>query len=542
MSVFMSPGVYSLEKDVSNIVSGVATASAALVGYSGKGDVENIKLITNTQQFIGEYGEPDPSTGHYFHYSALAFLEQGRVLQCLRVDNGALYGGVSIMKSDSSEVNEELSAGLSSRAFSAESGLDDDVVFQIVGVNPGVWNDKIGIIISDVKGGSETVATDQYTFVIDVYHQDSDGNWSQVETWKVSRKIKIDGFGKQLYLEDRVNGVSKYIWILDSDLADTVLPLEQEDSLTFASGSDGSDITASELIAGWDNFINPDKIDVRILINGGETAVTVQNKMKSVAETRADCFAILDVPWASLASVEDTVTFRNTTQNFDSSYCSDFAGWGRIYDIYNDMLIDVPPSGYVAAQCAYNDAVGKPWTAPAGKTRGRLNILGVYGPGGRLVYTAGERDTLYTAGINPIQTFEGEGNLIYGQKTLQSKGSALNRINVRRSLIVMEKSMAIAMRDFVFEPNDSLTRFRVEAMLNEYFSRLAAEGAFQTEGGDFGYNVVCDESNNATVIIDDNQLNVDVFVKPSRAAEFIQLRTISTSTGTSFEELMARGI
>lgn len=542
MSIFLSPGVYSLEKDISNIITGVATASAALVGYSAKGDVENIKLITNTQQFIDEYGEPDPSTGHYFHYAALAFLEQGRVLNCLRVVNGALYGGVDIMKSDSEELNSAFSVGLSSRTFSAGSGLDNDIAFQVVGVNPGVWNNKIGITIADVKTGSDLVPTDQYTFVINVYSQDDDGNWSQVESWKVSRKSKLDGFGKQLYLEDRINGVSKYIWVLDSSLADTVLPLEQSTRLEFESGSDGSDITSSELITGWDEFINPDRIDVRILINGGETAVAVQSKIKTVAETRADCFAILDVPWDSLASVEDTVTFRDTTQNFDSSYCGDFAGWCRIYDAYNDYLIDVPPSGYVAAQFAYNDSVGKPWTAPAGKTRGRLNVLGVYGPSGKLVYTLGERDTLYSSEINPIQTFEGEGNLIYGQKTLQSKSSALSRINVRRSLIVIEKSLAISLRDFVFEPNDELTRFRVEALVDEYLGRLSAEGAFQTEGDDFGYSVVCDETNNPSSVIDSNEMRLDVFLKPSRAAEFIQLRTIVTSTGASFAELTAKGI
>lgn len=542
MSIRISPGVYSIENDISEVITGISTSSAALVGYSAKGDVDNVKLITNTQQFIDEYGEPDPSSGHYFHYSALAYLAKGRVLQCLRVTNGALYGGVNIVKSDSAETNSAFTVGRSTKTFSVDSGLDDETVFQIVGTNPGAWNNDVGVIISDVKTGSDPVATDQYTFVIKVYSKDSDGVWLKVEEWKVSRKTKVDGFGKQLYLESRINGVSKYISVLDSELSDTVLPLAQETRLEFDGGSDGSEISSTELIAGWDNFINPSKIDVRILINGGETATAVQSKIKTVAETRLDCFAILDVPWDSLASVTETTTFRNSTQNFDSSYCGLFAGWPRIYDIYNDELVDVPPSGYVAAQFAYNDSVGKPWTAPAGKTRGKLDVQAIYGPTGKLVYTEGERDTLYAAGVNPLQTFEGEGHLIYGQKTEQSKTSALSRINVRRSLLVMEKTISVALRDFIFESNDEVTRFRVEALLNTYLDGLSADGAFQTESGDSGFMVVCDETNNTPTVIDSNEMRVDVFVKPVRTAEFIQLRTIITSSGASFEELIARGI
>lgn len=543
MTIFLSPGVYSNEKDISDVVTNIATASAALVGYSVKGSVDEIKLITNDQQFIDEYGKPDPDSGHYFHYAALAYLARGSSLYCLRVVNGALYGGVNIMHKTSVEKsNDAFSTGKMSKVFSASTGLISDVVMQIVGINPGIWNNKTGITISDVKDGSDPVPTDQYTFIIHVYREDDDGNWSEVESWKVSRKRKYDGFGKQLYLEDKINGVSKYIYVLDSNLADNLLPKEQVARLEFESGSDGSEISFSELVAGWDEFKNPDEIDVRILINGGETDVSVQTEIKSIAESRADCIAVLDVPWSSLSSATAMIAFRNTTQNFDSSYCALYTGWVKIYDRYNDILIDVPPSGYVAAQYAYNDLVGNPWMAPAGKTRGMLNVLGVTGSTGKLVFTEGERDALYTDGINPLQTFKGEGHVIWGQKTLQRKGSATNRVNVRRLLIILEKSMAISLRPFVFEPNDEITRFRVEALLNDYLEKLSSRGAFQTEGEDFGFHVVCDETNNRSVDIDNNELHVDVFVKPSRAAEFIQLQTVVTSTGASFEELVARGV
>jgi len=535
MSVFLSAGVYVSEKDISDIVPNIATASAALVGYSAKGSIDDIVLVTNDQQFISEYGEPVP--GEYFHYSALAYLAKGNTLYCLRVEKDALYGGVNIMSSVSGEDNAAILAGQAASSYSPGSSLEDDVAFQILGANPGVWDNKIGIKISDIKDGSDPVPTDQYTFKIAVYYQNDDGNYELVESWKVSRKEKIDGFGKALYLEDRINGVSKYIVVADSALANTAVPKVQAARLDMKQGSDGSAITSSELVAGWDEFINPAVIDIRLLLNGGETEVDVQTKMKTVAEARADCIAILDMPSASLNSIADMVTFRETTQNFNSNYCALYSPWLKIYDSYNDKLIEVPPSGYVAAQMAYNDYVGKPWTAPAGFNRGKLDVINT-----TYIFTEGERDSLYQTEINPIQTFRGEGTVIWGQKTEQTKSSALDRVNVRRLLIVIEKAMAISLRSFLFEPNNEITRFRVEALLDEYLDKLSSQGAFQTEGGDEGYHVVCDETNNTPGIIDSNELHVDVFVKPSRAAEFIQLQTIVTKSGASFEELIARGV
>jgi hypothetical protein len=538
MPVFLSPGVFVQERDISDIVPRVASASAALVGYSVKGSTTDVVLVTDDQQFIEQYGEPTTTGGHYFHYAALAYLSKGNTLYCLRVVNGALWGGVNIMASSSAESNAALTTGRSTAVFLADSGLDSDILFQVVGANPGVWNDRIGIIVENIKDGSEEVVTDQYTFEIVVYYQNDDGAYEEVERWKVSRKEKVDGFGKDLYLEDKVNGISKYIMLLDNTgLADTVVPKAQATRLDLASGSDGSDPSDAAYVSAWDEFSNPSDIDIRILINGGETGITVQDKMRTVAEARMDCIAVLDFPWASVQSVTDMATFRSTTQNFNSNYCALYGPWVQIFDSYNDKLIYVPPSGYVAAQMAYNDQVADPWDAPAGFNRGQLDVTAP-----NYIFTEGERDTLYPQQINPIQLFRGEGTVIWGQKTLQKKSSALSSVNVRRLLIVIEKAMAISLRTFLFEPNDEVTRFRVKALLDSYLENLSSQGAFQREGGDDGFHVVCDETNNTPAVIDDNQLNVDVFIKPIRAAEYIKLQSIITTTGASFEELIARGV
>jgi len=527
MGIYLSPGIYVRERDLSNVIPNLSTTVAALVGYSSQGNVDEIVLITNSQQFIQEFGEPE--VGQYFHYSALAFLEKGNRLYCQRVVNGALYGGAWIVKDGGSGANTALTIGMSTPAYSAVSG--EDILFYIFGKDPGTWNNSISVKVEN------TIAAD-YTFDIVVYWIDSDGNSTEMERWTVSRQTKVDGFGRQQYLETKINGYSQYIVVKDNILeADTVLPTEQTTALILGGGSVGSAVTDGQVIAGWDLFSNPDNIDVRILINGGYTSTAVQTKMLTVAEGRLDCIAILDVPYAQLTSVSSIVTWRQTTQNFNSSYCALYAPWLKIYDRWNDKEVEVPPSGYVGSSIAYNDYVSDPWFAPAGFNRGLLNILSVTN-----VFTTGERDTLYAAQINPIQLFRGEGIAIWGNKTEQVKASALSSVNVRRLLITLEKSMSIALRSYAFEPNNEITRLRVTAQLEQYMDLLSSRGAFQTELGDRGYRVVCDSTNNTPTTIDLLELHVDVYIKPSRAAEFIQLQAIITTTGASFEELISRNV
>jgi hypothetical protein len=524
MGTFLSAGVYSREIDLSEIIPAVSTSSSAIVGASNRGSTA-VQLMSNTQQFINEYGKPE--LGNYFHYSALAYLARGSVLYCRRVVNGALYGGLKVMESTSGDSNVALGTGAITPDFATVSG--EDILFYVFGKDQGEWNSQVSVAIEN------SVLAD-FTFDIVVNYTDDAGVTAEAERWTVSRKVQTDGYGAQQYLEDKINGFSKYIVVADGPQADTVMPKENATAIILGGGINGSAPSDSDINIGWDDFANPDNIDIRILINGGETSTTVQTKMKEIAETRKDCIAVLDIPDAQLTSVSAMTTWRNATQNFNSSYCALYTPWLKVNDQYNDKIVLLPPSGYIAGQMAYNDAVADAWFAPAGFNRGLLNVLGVSN-----VFTQGDRDVLYSNGLNPIQMFRGEGISIWGQKTQQKKASALDRINVRRMLIVLEKAISIALRSFVFEPNSTLTRFRITAVIEEFLAKMAARGAFQTEGGDIGYKVVCDTTNNTPAIIDSNELKVDVFVKPSRTAEFIQLTTIVTKTGVSFQELIAQG-
>lgn len=526
MGNYYSPGVYSKENDLSEIVPNFSTSTGAVVGYSVRGPVGERTLITNTKQFIDTYGIPTP--GNFFHYSALAFLENGNKLYCTRVVNGALFGGMKVIQAGGVGTSGALTTGVVENDFATVEG--EDILFYIFGKNPGTWNNGTSIKISNIDNTAKT-------FSIEVYTKDADGNQQLAETvWNVSRQYQVDGNGKQLYIEDVINTQSAYITVANSSLADSLMPAAISTAITLGGGSNGAAITDANIMTAWDIYANPEEVNVAILINAGYSTVAVQNKMKTICETRKDCVAINDFPYSEIGSVTSMITWRNSTQNLSSSYIGLYGPWVKIYDQYNAKNIEVPPSGYVASMFAFNDYAGEAWTAPAGFNRGRLNVRGL-----TKVFTQGERDELYAAGINPLQTFSGDGSVIYGQKTQQKKASALDRMNVRRLLIVIEKSVSAALRYFLFESNSEITRFRVTATTEEFMNILAARGAFQTEGGDKGFRVVCDTTNNTPATIDRNELHCTIYVKPIRAAEFIELQVTITKTGVTFNELIARG-
>lgn len=535
MSSFrIAPGVYTKEIDLSNLVPNFSTTIGSIVGASARGAVER-KLITSGRAFIEEYGKP--VAGNYFHYSALAFLEQGNQLYCRRVTsstgNKALYGGVSIQKDAGAGTNMVLDAGSEATDWTTLNGTGTytDNLFFIIGKDPGAWNNDISVKVEE-----QVPVQDATWFDITVYYTEK-GITRQVEKWTVSRKEQVDGNGNQMYLETKINGFSKYILVADNIAeVNTVMPDEQITALALDKGAAGDTAGDADYVTGWTEFENPNDIDIRILINAGLIGITVQTKMKTIVEARKDCIAVLDIPLASQTDVAAMVTWRTTTQNFDSNYTALYGPWVKVFDEYNGGVKTVPVSGYVAAAYAYNDYVGQVWTAPAGPNRGLLNVIGT-----NLALTQGDIESLSAAKINPIVNFRGRGIQIWNDLTQQTKTSALSLVSVRRLMITIEKAIATSLQDFVFEPNDAALRLRVTALLEEYLSTLGADGAFQTEGGDRGYRVVCNEVNNTPATIDRQELHCDIFIKPIRPAKFIELTAVITTTGSSFEELITGG-
>ena len=219
---------------------------------------------------------------------------------------------------------------------------------------------------------------------------------------------------------------------------------------------------------------------------------------------------------------------RHQFELANTSYATVFANWLSVYDNYTGLNVWVPSSGFAAAKMSATDAAVGPWGAPAGFNRGIITDASdiAVTPNQR------QRDDLYTANLNPIANFADQGNVFFGQKTLLRKPSAFDRINVRRTFLYLEKITKKTMQFFLFENNTLFTRTRVVNTLTPFFERTkAADGLYD-------YMIVCDERNNTAEVIDQNELVVDIYLKPVRTAEFILVNFYATRTDASFEELI----
>ena len=259
--------------------------------------------------------------------------------------------------------------------------------------------------------------------------------------------------------------------------------------------------------------------------------------------SRGDCIFIADPIRQIFITGANTKVLDNKDNNFqtsiywpikhqfaneNTSYAAVYGNWAQVYDGYSGQQVWVPFSGFAGAAMARTDAVDFPWFAPAGFSRGLLpfsNDIAV-NPNQK------QRDELYKANINPVAAFPGQGQVIFGQKTLNKKPSAFDRINVRRLFLALERPVKKASRFFVFEQNSEFTRTRVVNTLTPVFERA------KNNEGLYDYLIVCDERNNTPTVIDANELVVDIYLKPTRTAEYILVNFYATRTDANFEELI----
>jgi len=274
---------------------------------------------------------------------------------------------------------------------------------------------------------------------------------------------------------------------------------------------------------------NPDEYDINLIllpgiIDGLSTGHTgIVSKAIDVCESRGDCFLIYDnsaYTENSVANVTSQVESRN------SNYSATYWPWVQINDSQTGANKWVPPSTVLAGIYAFNDKISAPWFAPAGLNRGGLDT--VVQAARKLTHS--QRDTLYESNVNPIATFPGQGVVVWGQKTTQKKASALDRVNVRRLLIKVKKFISASSRFLVFEQNNAQTRERFLNIANPYLEQVQAQSGLNA------FRVVMDESNNTPDIVDRNILYGQLFLQPTRTAEFIVLDFTIQPTGASFPE------
>jgi hypothetical protein len=268
---------------------------------------------------------------------------------------------------------------------------------------------------------------------------------------------------------------------------------------------------------------NADEFDINMVVTPGvikRLHSSVASDVLDMVEARSDCFYILDTTAAG-----DSVTVATQqADSIDSNYAATYYPWIKTIDVNTNKLITVPPSVLLPGVFASNDRVAAEWFAPAGLNRGGLT--GAVSVLNRL--TQSEKDTLYEGKVNPIVQFPGQGIVVFGQKTLQDKPSALDRINVRRLLLTVRKYIASTSRYLVFEQNTAETRNRFLNIVNPYLD------AIQQRQGLYAFKVVMDASNNTPDVIDRNIMKGAIYLQPTRTAEFIQIDFNILPTGAAF--------
>lgn len=329
------------------------------------------------------------------------------------------------------------------------------------------------------------------------------------------------------------------VWASNLTSSTSFKTLADNVTYSLSAGSDGSIVTSNELIAGWNMFSNAEVVDVSLLFvgdGGGQTSSgsVIRHVIDNICEKRKDVMVFFSPDKADVfnqtpeQATENVVAFRTTKINRPSSYAVMDSGWKYQYDVYNDTYRWIPLNADIAGLAARTDSTHAAWYSIAGYERGQIkNVVSLaFNP------SKTSRDSLYKNNVNPVISEAGQGVLLYGDRTQNSKSAAFSKINIRRLFIVLEKSIAIAAKYQLFEFNDEFTRsaFRnlVEPSLVSVQSRRGIED----------FRVVCDATNNGPEVVQRSEFVASIFIKPAYSINFIQLNFVAVRSDVEFSEVV----
>ena len=307
---------------------------------------------------------------------------------------------------------------------------------------------------------------------------------------------------------------------------------------SLANGTDDYAATQGEITLAYDLFSDAESVDISLLMCGPSqtgadaTGDTKATAVMDIATTRKDCVAFISPARADVVDITSGIIQTANVKSFaeglpSSSYAVIDSGYKYMYDKYNDVYRFVPLNGDTAGLCARTDNIADAWFSPGGFNRGQ--IRGAV----KLAFNPNQlqRDELYRARVNPVVAFPGQGTVLFGDKTAQLKPSAFDRINVRRLFIVLEKAISTASKFQLFEFNDEFTRAQFRNLVEPFLRDV------QGRRGVTDFSVVCDDTNNTGDVIDRNEFRADIFIKPARSINFIQLNFVATRSGVAFSEV-----
>ena len=568
----ISPGVLARENDTSFVSQGPITAGAAIIGPTVKGPVEIPTVVTSYSQFQQKYGTTFSSGSPaqtYTYFTSIAarnyFNNGGTSLLVARVVTGSYTPASSSLIVSASGatspvfVLETLSEGTIMNSSGSEdstgalsNGTADNVRWQIVNSNTSSGTFDLLIRQGNDNTLEQTVLETWTNLSLDPFA--SNYVAKVIGDQKYTLRTDSGTSTKYLQLTGSFPNQSAYVRVKSVNLttpnyfsnAGTPNPLYTGSLPIIASGSFGGAIGSIRggakfydqinstdtqgLTPGcYDNMVdllaNQDDYKYNVMLTPGlcnnlTNHPSVINDIISTMQNRGDAIYVTDMVEYGVGSVT-TVTGQAATKN--TSYAATYWPWVQIQDTDSGQNVWVPASTVIGGVYAYNDSVSEPWFAPAGINRGGLTVIMA-----ERRLPQGDRDTLYNGKVNPIASFPGTGVVVYGQKTLQTRASALDRVNVRRLLIALKNYISQVANNLVFEQNTAATRNNFLAQVNPYLESV------QQRQGLFAFQVIMDDTNNTPTVIDQNQMVGQIYLQPTKTAEFIYLDFNITPTGATF--------
>ena len=578
-----SPAVVVKEIDLTGGVPNVQSTTGAIVINSRWGTVEERVKLSSEAELVEKFGSPDSATTISFH-RANFFLKYSNALQTVRVIDTTAKNAVST----TGQTAAATSAGLPTEVVKNEasfncqlSGLDSDL-HTFVAKYPGALGNSLQVSLCphsandsaftqwayknefDAAPGTSSFATKNNASNDEVHVAviDKTGGFTGTQGTVLERyaftslgsNAKNDD-GTTNFVKDILNENSKYVWLVDfdSDLrgAGAGTSIDSGDNFTkttgttntdidynFSQGVDVATLTTSNILAGYDLFEDKDQVEIDFLIAPDMTSradqTTIVNDLVTTAQSlRKDCVVTTSPARSDVVNVtssSDIITnIVATADTFTkSSYLVMDGNYLKVYDKFNDQFIEIGAASSTAGIMAATDLNRAPWFSPAGSRRGQyLGITSI-----SFTPTKPQRDTLYKAGVNPIANIPGAGVILFGDKTKLARPSAFDRINVRRLFLVLERAIARAAEQVLFEFNDEFTRAEfvniVEPVLREVKGRR----------GITDFRVVADATNNTPAVIDRNEFIASIFIKPARSINFVTLNFVAVRTGVDFEEVV----
>jgi len=585
----LSPGIVATEKDLTTVVPAVATSVGGFAGEFQWGPVDEPTLVTSEVDLVNQFGKPDANTYLSF-FTAANFLGYANRLYNIRVvGNGALNATLAAnVSSNTASVGGELI-----KNDNEFDGVTANASILVTAKFPGSLGSSLAIVLVDNGNFANTTATMQALFDVrpnvstfastygnaaakDELHIaviDQDGfitgtQNTVLEKFQYLSKAPdaIGADGRSIYYQTVINEQSNYIrwrshptsatggtvnWgsritgpsgntnIVFDTITTSATANVNVGFMSLTNGAIGGTATGGQIATGFGLLENDEIYDISLVPTGamaGSHVITVVNSLTGDGK-RNDVVVFASPEYADVqANIADSTKATNVTgyrstdlNNLSSSYVVMDSGWKYQYDRYNDVYRWLPLNGDIAGLCARTDFTADPWFSPAGVNRGQIrNVV-------KLAFNPnkGQRDTLYKAGVNPVISSPGYGTILFGDKTLQIKPSAFDRINVRRLFIVLKKAITAAARAQLFEFNDGFTRAQFRNIVEPYLRDVKGRR------GITDFKVVCDETNNTGEVIDRNEFIADIYVKPARSINFITLNFIATKTGIDFSEVTA---